>query len=66
LIYPKDVIHILKNSINGVEGKGLIYYASRMLSTANAAENQANGYFESGCGINGILKSSKHLSKKQQ
>lgn len=65
-ILPKDVIHILKNSINGVEGKGLIYYASRMLSTANAAENQANGYFESGCGINGILKSSKHLSKKQQ
>lgn len=65
-VLPKDVIHILKNTINGFEGKGLLYYASRVLGIGQAAENQADNYFSSGCGLNGILKSSKHLSKKQQ
>lgn len=37
-----------------------------MIGLASAAESQAERYYESGCNINGILKSSRHLSKKQQ
>ena len=64
-IYPKDVIDIYKDTMNGVEGKGLIFYALRTLQSANAAENASLGYYESGCTINGILKSSRRLSTKQ-
>ena len=66
LIMPKDVIHIVKNSNDGIIGKPLNYFASRTLATANAAENESQNYFNSGCGLSGILKSQKHLSKKQQ
>lgn len=65
-VQPKDVVHILKNSLDGINGRGLLYYASRAIGIANAADKQAENYFTSGAGINGILKSSKHLSKKQQ
>ena len=65
-VLPKDVIHIVKNSNDGIIGKGLLYFASRALGIANSAEKQAENYFGSGAGINGLLKSSKHLSKKQQ
>jgi len=65
-ILPKDIIHIFKNSIDGVTGKPLLYFASRALGIANSADRQAESYFSSGAGINGLLKSSKHLSKKQQ
>ena len=65
-IQPKDVIHILKNSNNGVIGLGLQHYALRALKIGLAADSHAQDYFDSGASITGILKSSKHLSKKQQ
>ena len=65
-IAPEDVIDLYKNTNNGVEGKGLIFYALRALSIYNSAENAAQSYYESGCQVNGILKSSRRLSKKQE
>lgn len=65
-ISPEDVIDLYKNTTNGVEGKGLIFYALRALSIYNSAENAAQSYYESGCQVNGILKSSRRLSKKQE
>ena len=65
-IQDKDVIDLYKNSFNGVEGKGLIAYALRALSIYNSAEQAAQNYYDSGCKIDGILKSSRRLSAKQQ
>lgn len=65
-IKPTDVIHILKNSNDGINGKGLKFFAQRTIENANNAEDVANGYFESGCSQTGILKSQKHLTKKQR
>ena len=65
-IPSKDVIHVILHSTNGVVGRPLNFYASRTLSTASSAEQQAQNFYTSGCGISGILKSQKHLSKKQQ
>lgn len=61
-----DVIDLYKNSQNGVDGKGLIFYALRTLSIYNSAEQAAQNYYDSGCKIDGILKSSRRLSTKQQ
>lgn len=65
-INPQDVIHIYKNSNDGIQGKGLKVYACNSISLAKSTEAAAKGYFDSGCAVNGILKSSKHLSRKQQ
>lgn len=61
-----DVIDLYKNTQNGVDGKGLIFYALRTLSIYNSAEQAAQNYYDSGCKIDGILKSSRRLSTKQQ
>jgi HK97 family phage portal protein len=65
-IKPQDVIHIYKNSNDGIQGKGLKTYACNSINLAKSTEATAKGYFDSGCAVNGILKSSKHLSRKQQ
>ena len=55
-VYPKDMLHFLKNSNDGVNGRGIISYASRTVEIANYTEEAAKDYFGSGCGIKGILK----------
>ena len=65
-IEPINVIHILKNSLDGVNGKSVSYYARKAFLLANAAENAAFNFFDSGCAISGILKSNKPLSTQQK
>lgn len=65
-IDPKNVIHILKNSADGVNGKGFFTYASRTVQNAINAEEASSSYYESGCSVNAILKSDRKLSKKQK
>ena len=65
-IEPINVIHILKNSIDGVNGKSIPWYARKTLNLATAAENAAFNFFDSGCAISGILKSNKPLSTQQK
>lgn len=65
-IEPINVIHILKNSIDGVNGKSIPWYARKTVNLATAAENAAFNFFDSGCAISGILKSNKPLSTQQK
>lgn len=55
-IEPIDVIHILKNSVNGVEGKGILFYAQPTLKLASYTEKSAQDYFNSNMHVYGILK----------
>lgn len=65
-VEPINVIHILKNSIDGVNGKPVAFYAKKAINLATAAENAAFNFFDSGCAISGILKSNKPLSTQQK
>lgn len=65
-IEPINVIHILKNSNDGVNGKAISFYGRKAFNLAASAENAATNFFESGCSISGILKSSKPLSTQQK
>lgn len=65
-VEPVNVIHILKNSIDGVNGKSIPWYARKTINLATAAENAAFNFFDSGCAISGILKSNKPLSTQQK
>ena len=55
-INPKDMLHFVKNSYDGVNGISLISYASRSLRLANDTESSASRFFGSGCNLSGILK----------
>lgn len=65
-IEPINVIHILKNSRDGINGKGVSFYAKKAIGLAGAADRAAFDYFDSGCAISGILKSTKPLSTQQK
>ena len=54
-IEPIDVIHILKNSSNGVQGRGILFYADPTLKLASYTEKAAADYFSSGMHVSGIL-----------
>jgi HK97 family phage portal protein len=64
-IEPCDIIHIYKNTENGVEGKGVKIYAHDALSLASSANNAAKEYFGSGCHVSGILSTDSPRLNKQ-
>lgn len=66
-IEPINMIHLYKNSKNGVEGRSLIEYARQVLKLAQATDEAASKYYSSGCAIYGALtiKGSRRNSKEQ-
>lgn len=66
-IEPINMIHILKNSKNGVEGKGILEYANKTIQLAANTEKAALDYFSSGCHVAGILSTtSPRLTEEQR
>lgn len=65
-IEPINVLHIYKNTKNGVTGIGLPVYAMKALGIAAATDDAAKDFFASGCNINGVLKSNKPLTSAQK
>lgn len=54
-IEPINIIHLVKNSFDGVSGKSVISFANRSINNANQAENQSLNFYQSGCNLSGIL-----------
>ena len=65
-IEPINVIHLVMNSKDGINGKGIPLYAKQILDIALATDKHAKNYFENGANIDGILKSSKPLRTDQK
>lgn len=65
-IEPINVIHLVLNSKDGVNGKGIPLYAKKVLNIALATDSHAKNYFENGANIDGILKSNKPLTSAQK
>lgn len=66
LVQPKDMIHLIKNTTDGVTGVSILSYAKRSIKLANSTENSAVNFFQSGCNLSGLLKVSGQLSQKQR
>ena len=66
IIEPKDMIHLVKNSWNGVEGVSILAYAKRIIDTANSTENSAKSFFSNGCNLAGIITVQGQLTEKQK
>lgn len=65
-IEPINVIHLVMNSTDGINGKGIPLYARKILDIALATDNHSKNYFENGANIDGILKSNRPLSSAQK
>lgn len=65
-IEPCNMIHLLKNSYNGVEGVSTITYAARTLGIAQNTENAAASFFGNGCNLAGIIKVQGQLTEQQK
>ena len=65
-VEPINVLHLIMNSKDGVNGKGIPIYAKKLLDIALATDNHAKNYFENGANIDGILKSVKPLGTQQK
>lgn len=65
-IEPINIIHLVKNSFDGVSGKSVISFANRSINNANQAENQSLNFYQSGCNLSGILTVQGQLSDTQK
>lgn len=65
-IEPINMIHLVKNTTDGVNGVSIVSFASRTLGLANATENSAKQFFDNGCNLSGILKVQGQLTKQQR
>ena len=65
-IEPCNMIHLVKNSYDGINGISVISFASRSVKLSNNTENAANSFFTNGCNLSGVLTVQGQLTDKQR
>ena len=65
-IEPINMIHLFKNSYNGVNGISTLSYAARSVKNSNYTEEAALNFYESGCNLAGILTVQGQLTPQQR
>lgn len=65
-INPEDMIHLVKNSYDGINGVSVLSYAKRIIDISNNTENSANSFFSNGCNLGGIITVQGNLTEKQK
>lgn len=65
-IEPCNMIHLVKNSYDGVNGVSVLTYAARSVKLAGNTENSANSFFTNGCNLSGVLTVQGQLNDKQR
>lgn len=61
-----NMIHLKKNSWDGVKGVSVLTFANRSLKIAQNTENSAKDFFENGCNLAGILQCSGRLTEQMK
>lgn len=65
-IEPKDMLHFILNSYDGVNGVSVVSYATRTIGITNSSENSAKAFFDNGMNVNGLLKVNSPISQQQK
>lgn len=65
-VEPVNMIHLRKNTYDGINGISVISFAARTLNTSNATEKSAENFFANGCNLAGILTVNGQLQQKQK
>lgn len=65
-VLPDDILHFYMWSRDGVNGVSLLNYGQRVVDLANAAEQTAKQFFDSGCQITGVLSFNGRVTDEQK
>lgn len=65
-IMPSEMIHLVKNTYDGVNGVSILSYASRAIGISDATENSAKNYFANGGHLTGILCAEGNTTAEQR
>ena len=60
-----DMIHLFKNSYDGINGVSVLKYAARSIELANNTEDSASHFFTNGCNLSGVISVESPLNAKQ-
>lgn len=63
-VKPEEIIHITKNSLNGVVGVPLGHFAKDVFDLTKTTEKAAQDFFNSGMNVNGVLSAKVNLNQK--
>lgn len=66
IIEAANMIHLFKNSLDGVTGVGVLGNAKRSIDLASSAENSAALYFNNGMNLSGVLTVHGKLTDEQR
>lgn len=61
-----DVLHFARDTRDGIEGRGFIWFARNVIRVANFTEDSAEQFFKSGCNLTGMLSFSSRLTDQQK
>lgn len=65
-VEPKDMIHLVMFSYDGIKGLSVLQNAARSIGISQNSENSANSYFTNGGKLDGILTVQGPVSQKQR
>lgn len=65
-VNPENMIHLVKNSWDGINGISVLKFASRSIAIANNVDDAANDFFSSGCNLSGVLTIQGQVSADQR
>lgn len=65
-IEPINMLHLIKNSYDGVIGISTVSFANRTIGIATDSETAAEGYFQNGCNLSGVLTVQGQLNEQQK
>ena len=63
-IEPVNMIHIRKDSLDGIRGNSLSKIGAKIFDLAKSTDSTAKDFFDSGCNVSGVLTSTKPLNPK--
>ena len=65
-IAPSDMIHLVKNTWDGINGVSVLSFARRTLEISSQTENSAKSFFSNGCNLSGVISVQGQLTEKQK
>lgn len=67
LVEPRDMVHVLNFSYDGIKGVSTLEHARQTLAIATSAEESAKGFYDSGGQLSGVLTvEGARLTKEQK
>lgn len=66
IVQEKDMMNFVRDSVDGVNGRGFMYFARNVIKLSDASEQAAEEFFSSGCQLSGILKFKGRINDAQK